>query len=270
MANSFLEELLTYRPGFALITSFLRQRLGQTSAYHATHHPIKRKHMNTPTNLQFKAAALAGLILTFSLGQIQAADGNINQFNSAAEVSQWRFDFGGVSHTAEFDPTLDANGNGTSGSMKIILGFNTALGGENKAAYTRDAFFPGVNGAEFSGLQMDLRIDAGSAPDAFGNNGFFSLAIRNTDNYNYVQQFGDNVRSADGWRHINASPLIAPYEAIRAVTWQLYGGPSQNINGTVTLWIDNVVFTPVPEPSTLMLVGLGALGWLALRRRLRS
>ena len=223
--------------------------------------------MNQHRSRQFKAAALAGLALGFSFAPIQAADGNINQFNSASEVSQWRFDFGQVSHTAEFDATMDANGNVASGSMKIVLGFNTALGGENKAAYTRDAFFPGVNGAEFLNLQMDLRIDPGSAPDAFGNNGFFSLAIRNTDNYTYIQQFGDNVRSADGWRHINASPLTAPYEAIRAITWQLYGGPSQNINGTVTLWIDNVVFTPVPEPSTLILASLGALGLLALRRR---
>jgi PEP-CTERM motif len=223
--------------------------------------------MNRVTKRQFKAAVLAGLTLGFSLAQIQAADGNINQFNSAGEVGQWRFDFGQVSHTAEFDATVDANGNGASGSMKIILGFNTALGGENKAAYTRDAFFPGVNGAEFSGLQMDLRIDAGSAMDAFGNNGFFSLAIRNTDGYNYVQQFGDNVRSADGWRHINASPLTAPYDAIRAITWQLYGGPAQNINGTVTLWIDNVVFTPVPEPATLLLAALGVIGLLASRFR---
>ena len=226
--------------------------------------------MNKETLLRFKVAGLAGLIWGLSFGQIDAADGNINQFNSASEVGQWRFDFGQVSHTAEFDATMDANGNASSGSMKIILGFNTALAGENKAAYTRDAFFPGVDGAEFSGLQMDVRIDPGSAVDAFGNNGFFSLAVRNTDGYNYVQQFGDNVRSADGWRHINASPLTAPYEAIRAITWQLYGGPSQNINGTLTLWIDNVVFTPVPEPSTFALAALGALGWLAWRRRSRS
>jgi hypothetical protein len=151
--------------------------------------------------------------------------------------------------------------------MRIVLNFNTALGGENKAAYTRDAFFPGADGSQFSGLQMDLRIDPSSAVDAFGNNGFFSLAIRNTDNYNYVQQFGDNVRSADGWRHINASPLTAPYDAIRAITWQLYGGPSQNLNGDLILWVDNVEFTPVPEPSTLMLGAIGAFALFFYRRR---
>ena len=105
---------------------------------------------------------------------------------------------------------MDSNGNPSSGSMKVTLNFDSGtLGGNNKGAYTRDAFFPGVDGSQFSSLQFDLKIDSGSVTDAFGNNGFFSLALRNTDNYNYVQQFGDNVRSADGWRHIVVSPHAA-------------------------------------------------------------
>ena len=221
--------------------------------------------MNTYENSPYKPFLLASFVLAFSVARLQAADGTINRFNSSSEVSQWRLDFGSATHTEQFDPANDANGNAGSGSMKIILGFNPTLGGENKAAYTRDAFFPGVNGSQFSGLQMDLKIDPGSAQDAFGNNGFFSLAIRNTDNYNYVQQFGDNVRSADGWRHISASPLVPPDDAIRAITWQLYGGPSQNINGTLTMWIDNVEFTAVPEPSIFALAGLAGFAFITLR-----
>jgi len=209
-------------------------------------------------------------VMASSICSVVAADGNINQFNSAAEVSQWRFDFGSATHSGVFDATTDANGNAASGSMKVVVGFNTALGGENKVAYTRDAFFPGADGSQFSSLQMDLKIDPGSAPDAFGNNGFFSLAIRNTDNYTYVQEFGDNVRSADGWRHISVSPLVGPNEAIRALTWQLYGGPSQNINGSLTLWVDNVSFTAVPEPSTVAFLFLGAALLLARIAKRRS
>ena len=52
---------------------------------------------------------------------------------------------------------------------------------------------------------------------------------------------------------------------IRAVTFQLYGGPSQNMTGPVTLWIDNVKFTELPEPASVALLGAGAL--LALVRR---
>src|SRR6266446_7510428 len=213
-----------------------------------------------------KLAAFGLLALPVSIGL--AADVIINNFDTASEVSQWRFDFGSVAHTESFDATMDSNGNPSSGSMKVTLSFDSAtLGGNNKGAYTRDAFFPGMDGSQFSGLQFDLKIGPASALDAFGYNDFFSLALRNTDNYNYVQQFGDNVRSADGWRHIVVSPLVPPDEAIRALTWQLYGGPSQNITGQVTLWFDNVHFTVVPEPSTFALTGLGALGLLAIRRR---
>ena len=221
---------------------------------------------NSIVKRSFKLAALGLLALPVSIGL--AADVIINNFDTASEVNQWRFDFGGVAHAESFDPTMDSNGNPSSGSMQVTLNFNSGtLGSNNKGAYTRDAFFPGVDGSQFSSLQFDLKIDSGSVTDAFGNNGFFSLALRNTDNYNYVQQFGDNVRSADGWRHIVVSPLVAPDDAIRAITWQLYGGPSQNITGHVTLWFDNVHFSVVPEPSTLTLTGLGALGLLAIQRR---
>src|SRR5262249_34957616 len=137
-------------------------------------------------------------------------------------------------------------------------------------AYTRD-LFPGLDGTTFSSLQMDVRVDSSSAVDAFGNNGFFQLVVRNTGNYDYNAQFGDNIRSADGWRHIVVSPLVGQVNDIRGITWQLYGGPSQNLPGPVTLWIDNIVFTPVPEPSSWALAALGALALLSCGwRRLRA
>ena len=220
---------------------------------------------NHKSVLRFNCAALAGLTLALAAGPA-CADTIINQFDTSSEVGQWRFDFGGVTHATVFDPTLDANGNAASGSMRITLGFIVGLGGDNKAAYTRD-LFPGLNGGLFSAMSMDVRVDPGSAPDAFGNNGFFQMVIRNTGNYDYNTQFGDNLRSADGWHHIVVSPLVGAVNDIRGVTWQLYGGPSQNLPGPVTLWIDNVVFTPVPEPSSLALAALGALALLAHRWR---
>jgi hypothetical protein len=218
------------------------------------------------SDLRFRLATLSALMLAVSAGSVDAADTILNRFDSASEVGQWRFDFGSVTHTETFDSTADANGNAASGAMRITLGFNAALGGDNKGAYTRD-LFPGLDGTTFSSMQTDVRVDAGSALDAFGNNGYFQLVIRNTGNYDYNAQFGDNIRSADGWRHISVSPLVGGVNDIRGVTWQLYGGPSQNIPGPVTLWIDNVVFTQVPEPSPALFAGLGALVLLAHRWR---
>lgn len=185
----------------------------------------------------------AALVLVVGWFAAEArADLVVNQFNDASEVSQWRFDFGGVTQSATFDPTMDANGNANSGSVKITLGFSSTLADNNKGAFTHDFAMP-LNGANFTGLQMDVKIDPSSAMDAFGNNGFFTVALRNGAGYTWSPQFNDNVSSADGWRHISVSPLSDPVDDIRAITLQLYGGPQQNIDGNVTLWVDNISFT---------------------------
>jgi hypothetical protein len=207
---------------------------------------------------------LIGLGMVGTFGTAAHADVIINQFNNAAEVTQWRFDFGGVTH-AELFSTDDANSNALSGSLKVTLNF-PAANADHKGAYTRDAFFPGVNGSLFTTLQFDLKVDPNSALDAFGNNGFFSMALRNTDNYNYISQFGDNIRIDAGWRHVSV-PLTGPYDAIRALTFQLYGGPSQNLGGPVTLYLDNVFFTEVPEPSSIALLLAGGLAiWICRKQ----
>ncbi len=212
---------------------------------------------------------LAPVLLAFNVSTQTQADIIVNQFNNAtgaAEVGQWRFDFSSVGHTAVFDSTLDANNNPASGSMRVDLTFNSSLGYANQGAYTTDRWYPGLDGTTLGTLSFDLRIDPDSAPDFYGNNGYFVMAIRNTDNYNYIQQFGDNVRSDAGWRHVSV-PVVGPYDHIRALTFNLYGGPSQDINGDVIFNIDNIMITEVPEPASFALLGLGTCALLVARRR---
>lgn len=188
----------------------------------------------------------------------------VNRFDTATEINDWRFDFGGVTQTKTFSTDNAGGGGPASGSMEVALTF-PAPNGDSKGAYTNDEFFPGRDLTGYM-LDFDVKVVEGSAPDAFGNNGFFQFATRNTDNYNFVNQFGDNVRVADGWRHVSV-PLTAPVNAVRALTFQLYGGPDQNINGTVTLRIDNVVLTPIPEPASLGALALVGAVVAARRRR---
>jgi len=173
---------------------------------------------------------------------VARADVVVSKFDTADEVSKWRFDFGGVAHTEVFDPTVDADNNAKSGSMKISLDFNSdTLMDNNKGAYTHD-FNPGLDATKFSGLSMDVMADPNSATDAFGQNGFFNAALRNGPNYDYQSQNGISLNGATGWQHYEITPLTGTINDVRGLTLQLYGGPSQNLTGNVTFWIDNVVF----------------------------
>lgn len=171
----------------------------------------------------------------------------INRFDTAAEVNQWRFDFGSVTSNMVFDPSTDADNNPNSGSMEVTFTFDSTLADNNKGAITRDiAPDPGLNGANYTGLSMDIMVDPNSATDAFGNNGYGTVALRNGSSYDWQPQFNDNLSSRNGWLHI-AGPLQGTVNAIRAMTIQLYGGPMQNITGSVNFWVDNVVLTQAAQ-----------------------
>ena len=143
--------------------------------------------------------------------------------------------------------------------------FRVALGGDNKFAYTGDLFFPGQNfAALYSSFMFDLKVEPGSALDAFGSHGFFAFVSRETDNYNYNQVLGVNLNPADDGNWVTYTLPTTTLLATRAFTTQLYGGPAQNIEGRVVVWMDNLRL--VPEPAGISsLIGLLAL---SLRRKM--
>ena len=172
----------------------------------------------------------------------------INAFDSADEISPWRFDFGAAAHTTEFDPAVDATNSATSGSLKITFTFDTALGGNNQGAYTRDLAMP-LDGAGFQRLQLDVLVDPSSAVTSSGTYGFFELVIRNGPNYeNYNSQFGASfsTNNSGTWRHIDV-PVVGPVDTIRALTFKVYAGTA--LNGNSTIWLDNLQFTLPPATS---------------------
>src|SRR5436309_4003654 len=100
-------------------------------------------------------------------------------------------------------------------------------------------------------MEMEVKFAPGSAAEGSGNSGFFQMVIRNTGSYSFNSQFGANVSTNSGWRHIRASPLSGAVNDIRAITLELYGGAG--ITGPVTLYVDNLKFTasaaPPPPPT---------------------
>lgn len=174
--------------------------------------------------------------------QTHAEDIFISRFNDANSLTGWRFDFGGVTHTHEFDATQDANNDAASGSMKVTFGFDAAAlnpSGNNKGAMTID-LPSGLDGSSFVTMEMDLRVDTTSVTDGNGNSGYFQMVIRNGNGYAYNSQFGDNVRTNVAWRHISAN-VTGGRDNIRAITLELYGGAG--LTGPVVFYVDNIKFT---------------------------
>ena len=192
----------------------------------------------------------------------------LNRFDAAAEATRWRNDFG-IASTLSFDATRDAAGNPSSGSLKVETTFSSTAGGENKTAITTDAFASPTNVSGYASLEADFFIAPGSAESFNPGSGIFGyhqFAIRNTNNYNYQSEGGRNFGPAGQWLHVSVpvSTFAQPVDAMRALTLQIYGGPGHNLNGPVTFWMDNVVFTP--EPATLGLLA-PALAMIFRRRR---
>src|ERR1051326_340354 len=173
----------------------------------------------------FRSLLTAGLISTALIAECRADDVVVSQFNDASSLSRWHFDYGGVTNLLEFDAGQDASNNVASGSLKVTFGFNAAAlnpSGNNKGAVTLDLSSP-LDGSTFLTMEMDLKIDVGSAADGAGNSGFFQMVIRNTGNYDFNSQFGANVSTNSGWRHISMAASGARSD-IRAITLELYGG----------------------------------------------
>src|SRR2546423_2723501 len=145
------------------------------------------KSTGTPAFLPFmknisRPFLFASLFLLFLAIPIRSEDFFVSQFNDAASLSGWRFDYGGVTHTIDFDLTQDASNNAASGSLKVAFGFDAATlipSGHNNGAVTID-FSSALDGSTFVTMEMDLKIDTGSAADGSGSSGFFQMVVRNS------------------------------------------------------------------------------------------
>lgn len=195
---------------------------------------------------------------------VVAANMLINDFDDAGEL--WRYDFGSPITPSITLDAAEGSPDNAQGAMRLDMSFSTSQGGNNVFAFTNDAFFPATDLSGFDAWEFDLKIVDGAAQDAFGNYGFFQIVSRETDGYSFNTIEGLNLLGPTGeWRTFSVP--TDTMTATRALTLQLYGGPAQNIDGSISLLIDNVRLTMViPEPSSAMLALLSPVALVARRR----
>jgi hypothetical protein len=169
----------------------------------------------------------------------------------------------------------DYNNSLTSGSAKLNWTFNTTADGAGSAAFTMDLFGSAQN---YSGgtLSFDIMVDPSSTLDAYGGYGYFQVFTRdgsyNDNATSFAEELGNPNYSSPAspgagvWQSVSIALGNGADSSIRALTFQDYTDTGRNINGSETIYIDNVQLTPVPEPSTIALAGLGIAGLFLTRR----
>jgi len=164
-----------------------------------------------------------------------------------------------------WDATQDANGNTDSGSLKIVANFTGAnqyvlwdRGPNNTFALNP----PITNGNSLLTLEFDIKYDPSSPTVVNGtvtNYGHFEIGV--VPPYSGATDLGTfdyNVTNS-GWVHVTV-PLDpvqnANLQNITGFFLKQYGGFYGPLNGTTTLWIDNLKLTitnapPVIPPPTM-------------------
>ena len=177
-----------------------------------------------------------------------------------------------IGWTSSEDNTPAIPGSGSAGVT--IAGVN-ATSSVQQPTLTLDLFNTGIN---VSDISFDIRIDPSSSVTTWGGYGDLQFVTRTTDSYNWntIQDNGQWNPPSDGWgfaytvgtwQHIDLALNPATTgNLLRGLTISDYFGTDTAYNGNLTFDIDNLVVTPVPEPSSIALAGLGLAGLIFVRR----
>jgi len=182
------------------------------------------------------------------------------QSYSGGQISNvWWNWFGPAFVNAQWDPTMDANSNLNSGSLKITANFTSDPDTSTysqwvvwDAGTSNNYYGLNLSGLTYSNFQCDVRFAPGSASDIGGSQSpvpiFGHLRFGNRTGGYSQDWFGgvDIPTNNTGWVHVSL-PLNAVSDAnmvnINNVLIQIdssyYG---LNLNGPSTLWVDNIMY----------------------------
>lgn len=183
-----------------------------------------------------------------------------NGYSAGQITNIWWNWFGAAFQNVSWDPTMDANSNAASGSMKISANFPNGdqfvvwdQSPTNNFSSIINMLYGGtnyLNGFQFTNFQCDIRFASGSATTVNGtttNYGHFQIGTRTAD---YGQTFFGNIEVPVGntnWVHLSfpINPVLNPsltnvYDLLVKIDGNWY--QSFKMNGPTTLWIDNLQF----------------------------
>jgi len=210
-----------------------------------------------------------------------------DNFDNNLNANQYPYitlDYGGggatPANSTETWSSTDYAGSPTSGSVELSTKFNGTVFGAGGAAFEiqlepNPASIPTYSDLHASNVSFDIQVVPGSAADQFGGYGYFQVFTvedsYSQDTASYAEElanpsYGSPPSPGAGvWEQ--ESIALNPANPFFAFGLQVYN--RGDMNGNFSVLIDNLQFTPVPEPATLGLLGLG-IPALLMRRRAKA
>ena len=169
------------------------------------------------------------------------AENIVIKFNDASESTFTRW-WGNAIQTYEHDAAVDADTDSSSGSQKIVVGFDlAAFGGENQIAARRD-FASVIDARDYTNLTFDVRFDPASPTRTGGDYGWLEFGLGPSD-WSQIWLSGVAVPVSAGLWYRVSVPLdrTAPkMDSIARFVVKMWSGGADGFTGTTTLWVDNI------------------------------
>jgi hypothetical protein len=215
--------------------------------------PIKTKIIMKTKIQRRLLSALAGLALISSASLAVAQDLDVNTFDSGISGIDWsNFRTYIYSYDAVWDASQDANGNPNSGSMYLTVNWplqsdpnwNEGWNDVQIAFYT-----PPFNPTGYINFDVDIKVDVtNSSLSADGwSYGAVELIINNpwTTVVGWV-----NLAPTAEWQHLSGSFSGIPSGTYSEAVIGFISNGGSSLTGSVSYWIDNIVFTAPPTVFT--------------------
>jgi hypothetical protein len=191
----------------------------------------------------------------------------VDTFDNASDVSQWSHWWGAAVWALEFDPSVDADGDPESGSMKVTIDFDLAAHtGDNQFCFLRNIGNT-IDGTLYTNMTMDVLVDPTSQQSG-GNFGNWEFGPRHGD-WSSLNWGAMSLPNTGGWIHLDGPVALTDsmVDSIAGMFFKMWSGASPGgFTGRSVFWVDNVQLVaknpnqPPVAPPTLALRPTGGAG----------